>query len=135
MDAIETTGRRATRREMGLSLDEIVLSDSELCRRIRGAPAKCAVALDTGYDGQRDPLMRLLPILAVMGAVLCGSSVADSQVDALHARFDSLLAQLGVVGGGFALVHEASPATEYFLGEADGRTRKRVDAATSYNWA
>ena len=85
--------------------------------------------------GNMPPLLRMLPMLSVMGAALCGSTVADSQIDALHMRFDSLLTQHGVVGGGFALVHTASPATEFFLGEEDGRTHKQVDAATAYNWA
>src|ERR1700731_4619028 len=85
--------------------------------------------------GNMHPLLRMLPALLAMGTALCGSNAANSQADALHTRFDSLLTEHGVVGGGFAFVHAASPATEFFLGEADSRTPRRVNEETAYNWA
>ena len=60
---------------------------------------------------------------------------AGAQLDAFHAKFDSVLTQHGVVGGGFAFVHGATPATQYFFGEARNDTHSRVDADTAYNWA
>jgi CubicO group peptidase (beta-lactamase class C family) len=80
-------------------------------------------------------MLRNLPMISVMGVALAGSAVAYSQGYDLHQRFDSLLNEHGVVGGGFALVHGKEPATEFFRGEADSRTHRVVDGATAYNWA
>jgi CubicO group peptidase (beta-lactamase class C family) len=63
------------------------------------------------------------------------SESAPAQMGAFHAKFDSVLKQHGVVGGGFAFVHGAAPATQYFYGEARSDTHQPVDADTTYNWA
>ena len=60
---------------------------------------------------------------------------AGAQLEAFHAKFDSVLTRHGVVGGGFAFVHGATAATEFFFGEARNDTHSPVDADTSYNWA
>ena len=80
-------------------------------------------------------IMRMLPIVVLLGATLPGSTVAQAPVDGLQARFDSLLAHHGVVGGGFALIHGSEPAVNFSYGEADTGSHRRVNAATSYNWA
>jgi CubicO group peptidase (beta-lactamase class C family) len=50
-------------------------------------------------------------------------------------RFNAVLSQHGVVGGGFAIVHRQEAATQLFFGEARKGTQQAVDGATSYNWA
>jgi CubicO group peptidase (beta-lactamase class C family) len=61
--------------------------------------------------------------------------MANAQIDAFHPKFDAVLTQHGVVGGGFAFVHGAAAPTQYFFGEARQDIHMRVDADTSYNWA
>src|SRR3954449_12174541 len=80
-------------------------------------------------------LPRLLVVTLMTAMAWCVPSQAGAQVEALHAKFDSALTQHGVVGGGFAFVHGATPATQYFFGEARVETHSRVDAETAYNWA
>ena len=63
------------------------------------------------------------------------SSPAFAQGEAFSQRFDAVLSQHGVVGGGVAIVHMQQPATQLFFGEARTTTHQRVDAQTSYNWA
>ncbi len=60
---------------------------------------------------------------------------AGAQMEDFRARFDAAMREHGVVGGGFAFVHGAAPATQYFFGEARSDTHARVDADTAYNWA
>jgi CubicO group peptidase (beta-lactamase class C family) len=83
---------------------------------------------------------------------------AQSPLESLHARFDAELARHGIVGGGFAfvhdtqwvhgetsghdivgggfaLVHDTQPAAQWFHGEANLQTHQLVDAETAYNWA
>jgi CubicO group peptidase (beta-lactamase class C family) len=54
---------------------------------------------------------------------------------ALHQRFDAVLAQHGIVGGGIAIVHGQEPATEFYFGVMRNGAQQRVDGDTSYNWA
>jgi CubicO group peptidase (beta-lactamase class C family) len=61
--------------------------------------------------------------------------MADAQIDAFHAKFDAVLTQHGVVGGGFAFFHGTAAATQYFFGEARQDSHMRADADTAYNWA
>ncbi len=50
-------------------------------------------------------------------------------------RFQAVLSQHGVVGGGFAIVHGQQPPTQFFFGVARKNNGHPVDAATTYNWA
>ncbi len=50
-------------------------------------------------------------------------------------RFQAVLSQHGVVGGGFAIVHGQQPPTQFFFGVARKSNGQPVDAATTYNWA
>jgi CubicO group peptidase (beta-lactamase class C family) len=58
-----------------------------------------------------------------------------AQIDAFQTQFNAVLAQHGVVGGGFAFVHGSAPATQFFFGQARNDTSQRVDSETAYNWA
>ncbi len=60
---------------------------------------------------------------------------AASPLAVFHARFDAEFQRHGIIGGGFAFVHEQSPATEFFYGVARAETRQPIDAHTAYNWA
>jgi CubicO group peptidase (beta-lactamase class C family) len=79
------------------------------------------------------------PHLALAVAVSMGTALfaatARAQIDAFHSRFDTELARHGTVGGGFAFMHGAEPATQFFFGEVSLATHQPVDAETSYNWA
>lgn len=80
----------------------------------------------------------MLPRLLVLGLSLtvgCVPRTAGAQIEAFHAKFESILTQHGVVGGGFSFVHGTEPATQYFFGEARNDHHQRVDADTTYNWA
>src|SRR5581483_3424987 len=60
---------------------------------------------------------------------------ALAQSDAFNQRFDTVLAQHGIVGGGVAIVRGGHPATQIFFGLMRNGTSQRIDAETSYNWA
>lgn len=77
---------------------------------------------------------RILLSTLLFGAVL-SPMVGLAQGKAFEQRFDSVLAQHGIVGGGIAVVHGQAPATEFFFGVMRNGTHQRVDADTSYNWA
>ncbi|HEY1900836.1 MAG TPA: serine hydrolase domain-containing protein [Terracidiphilus sp.] len=70
-----------------------------------------------------------LPILAVV------SASAQASIEAFQPRFESVLTQHGIVGGGFAFVHGPAPATQFFFGHARADTSQLIDAETAYNWA
>jgi CubicO group peptidase (beta-lactamase class C family) len=76
------------------------------------------------------PIALFLPF-----AVLALSSPASAQVESFRPKFESALTQHGVIGGGFAFVHGAAPATLYLKGEARQETHQAIDADTAYNWA
>lgn len=69
----------------------------------------------------------------LFGPLLSPAGLAQNE--ALHQRFDAVLAQHGIVGGAIAVVHRQEPATEFFFGVMRHGTQQRVDSATSYNWA
>ena len=71
----------------------------------------------------------------VLSLAWCAPGNAGAQVEAFHEKFDAVLKQHGVVGGGFALVHGEGPVTQYLFGEARGDNHQLVDAETAYNWA
>jgi len=83
--------------------------------------------------GSMPPRVLVFTVMSVMA--WCPPPGAGTQLEAFHAKFDSVLTQHGVVGGGFAFVHGATAATQYFFGEARNDTHSRVDADTAYNWA
>lgn len=77
---------------------------------------------------------RLLFAILLFGPLLTPVA-ARAQDEALHQRFDAVLRQHGIVGGGLAIVHGQDPATEFSFGVMRSGTGQRVDAATTYNWA
>jgi CubicO group peptidase (beta-lactamase class C family) len=60
---------------------------------------------------------------------------AHAQIDKFQPRFEGELTHHGVVGGGFAFVHGATPATDFFFGSARSDAKQPVDRETAYNWA
>jgi len=83
--------------------------------------------------GTMPPRLFVFAWLSLM--VCCVPRNAGAQIEAFHGKFDAVLRQHGIVGGGFAFVHGAQPATQYFFGEARNDTYQPVDAETAYNWA
>ena len=80
----------------------------------------------------------LAPALLTLAAATIfaqAASPAAKSLDAFHACFRSVLSQHGIVGGGFAFVHGAQPATEFSFGLARAGSAKRIDDHTAYNWA
>jgi CubicO group peptidase (beta-lactamase class C family) len=67
--------------------------------------------------------------------VLLAFRAGLAQEEAFHQRFDTVLTQHRIVGGGIAIVHAQEPATQYFFGLMRNGAGQRVDGATSYNWA
>src|SRR5260370_4361146 len=80
-------------------------------------------------------LAGLLVLAGLSLTAFCVPQTARAEIEPFHAKFDAVLTQHGVVGGGFAFVHGASPATQYFFGEARNDTHQGVDRDTAYNWA
>lgn len=77
---------------------------------------------------------RILIAALLFGALLLPTP-GLAQSAAFHQRFDAVLTQHGIVGGGIAIVHGQDPATEFFFGVMRNGAHQRVDAETSYNWA
>ncbi|MGC2639160.1 MAG: serine hydrolase domain-containing protein [Acidobacteriaceae bacterium] len=79
------------------------------------------------------------PARTLLSALLFGSLLSPAAVraqdEAFHQRFEAVLTQHGIVGGGIAIVHGADPATEYFYGVMREGTAQRVDSETAWNWA
>jgi CubicO group peptidase (beta-lactamase class C family) len=84
--------------------------------------------------GGMSPRARILFAILLFGFLL-STAAAPAQEEAFHQRFDAVLRQHGIVGGGIAVVHGQEPATEYSFGLMRNGAEPRVDAATSYNWA
>lgn len=59
----------------------------------------------------------------------------SAQIEPFQSQFDKMLEQHGVVGGGFAVVHESDPPILHSFGRARSETNQAVDADTAYNWA
>jgi CubicO group peptidase (beta-lactamase class C family) len=76
--------------------------------------------------------MRARILAAAAAAVLSFS--ASAQIAPFQARFDQILAEHGVVGGGFAFVHGQEAPVEHAFGrqKIDG---PKTDSETAYNWA
>ena len=71
----------------------------------------------------------------VVAVPLIAYAQDQGPIDAFHSRFDAVLTQHHIVGGGFAFMHGPGSVTQYFFGEARSDTGQRVDEATAYNWA
>lgn len=81
-------------------------------------------------------LTRPRSILAtLLLAILLTPASGLAQLDAFHQRFDAVLTQHGIVGGGIAIVHGQEPASQFFFGVMRNGTQQRVNAETAYNWA
>lgn len=74
-------------------------------------------------------------LAALLFGVLLSPAAGLAQGLAFHQRFNAVLAQHGIVGGGIAIVHGQEPATEFFFGAMRNGTHQRIDGETSYNWA
>jgi CubicO group peptidase (beta-lactamase class C family) len=72
---------------------------------------------------------------ALLAISLIHAAPACAQGGAFAQRFDAVLSQHGVVGGGIAIVHMQEPATQWFFGKARKDTQQAIDGETSYNWA
>lgn len=68
-------------------------------------------------------------------AAAAQASAPSTPLNSFRPRFQSVLQQHGVVGGGFALVHGNAPAETLAFGEMSADSHHPVDAATAYNWA
>jgi CubicO group peptidase (beta-lactamase class C family) len=76
-----------------------------------------------------------VPLATLLVGVLLAPGAGLAQEEAFHQRFDTVLTQHGIVGGGIAIVHAQEPAIQYFFGLMRNGAGQRVDGATSYNWA
>jgi CubicO group peptidase (beta-lactamase class C family) len=72
---------------------------------------------------------------SLLASCLIAAAPACAQGDAFAQRFNAVLSQHGVVGGGIAVVHMQEPATLRFFGKARKDSEQTVDGDTSYNWA
>src|SRR5579859_4784892 len=76
-------------------------------------------------------IVGLAPVVPIVAQrVPPGSSIA-----AFRPKFESVLKQHGVVGGGFALVRGQGEAETLAFGNARSDIHRPVDDATAYNWA
>jgi CubicO group peptidase (beta-lactamase class C family) len=63
-------------------------------------------------------------------------AIASSHgMEVFRPKFEAVLKQHGIVGGGFALVRGQGQERTVVFGEARGESHQRVDDATAYNWA
>ena len=63
------------------------------------------------------------------------SAPANRGLELFRPKFESVLKQHGIIGGGFALVREQGQAQTIVFGEARRDSHQPVDDATVYNWA
>lgn len=70
-----------------------------------------------------------------LSGILFASTAGLAQDQVIDQRFDAVLTQHGIVGGGIAIVHGADPASEFFHGVMRNGAAQRVDSETTYNWA
>jgi len=76
----------------------------------------------------------LRPLLVPLAAIAFAAQ-ASAQLEPFQARFDATLSKHGVIGGGFAVVHQAGLPVQHFFGSARREANQPVDPETSYNWA
>jgi CubicO group peptidase (beta-lactamase class C family) len=72
---------------------------------------------------------------SLLASCLIATAPACAQGNAFAQRFDAVLSQHGVVGGGIAIVRMQEPATLRFFGKARKDSEQPVEGETSYNWA
>ena len=75
----------------------------------------------------------LVPAFVLVAGLLSPSSFA--QIAPFHARFDSVLTQHSIVGGGFAFIHGTDAPVQFSYGEARAESHVPIDNDTAYNWA
>ncbi|WP_162601231.1 serine hydrolase domain-containing protein [Occallatibacter savannae] len=56
-------------------------------------------------------------------------------IEVFRPHFRSVLEHHGIVGGGFALVHDKAPAETLVFGEMASDSHRPIDTASAYNWA
>jgi CubicO group peptidase (beta-lactamase class C family) len=81
------------------------------------------------------PAQTRILLATLLFAVVHAPTAAFAQGEMFHQRFDTVLAQHGIVGGGIAIVHGQDPPTEVFFGVMREGSHQHVDGETSYNWA
>ena len=107
-------------------------------RRITSPPTLWRSTQAYYHDPHVESLIRRLRarcLRAPLAGCLIAAAPACAQGDAFSQRFDAVLSQHGVVGGGIAIVHMQEPATLMFFGKARKDSEQPVDGETSYNWA
>jgi CubicO group peptidase (beta-lactamase class C family) len=72
--------------------------------------------------------------VALLWAVLRASMPACA-ADTFAQRFNDVLSQHGIVGGGIAVVRNQTLASQLYFGKARQGSQQAIDAETSYNWA
>ena len=55
-------------------------------------------------------------LATLLFGVLLSPPAGLAQGDALHQRFDTVLTQHGIVGGGIAILHGQEPGAEFYFG-------------------
>jgi CubicO group peptidase (beta-lactamase class C family) len=86
------------------------------------------------YDGPMRQRL-LTATFCLLATVTCLHGKAQAPVNAFQTRFESVLKQHGVVGGGFGFVHGQRMPTQFFFGEARENPSRPVNGDTTYNWA
>ena len=96
---------------------------------------------DAYYDWPMLKQPLVLPLAAIALAALLTKSASaqnassDAALAAFRPKFESVLKQHGIVGGGFAFVRDQGQAQTIVFGEARRDSHQPVDDATTYNWA
>jgi CubicO group peptidase (beta-lactamase class C family) len=103
--------------------------------RFPGQPERPAVQISARIIMGRMSTRAHFLLATLLCGVLLLPTAAVAQSQAFQQRFDAVLAEHGIVGGGMAIVHGQEPATAYYFGLMRSGARQRVDSATSYNWA
>src|SRR5947207_151857 len=147
--ALECARKRGTERTraqapLPKSDAQCLLLDARKPRQFSSTPASSirTSRLSAYYDG---PMPSHLRVCATFAAVVAFSFSArpgtaqpaptSSAIDTLRPRFQSVLRQHGVVGGGLALVHRSASTETLAFGEMSAESHHPIDAATAYNWA
>jgi CubicO group peptidase (beta-lactamase class C family) len=81
------------------------------------------------------PLAAFSLLLLIPAAIHPQSATAQAALETFRPQFESTLKQHGIIGGGFALVRGQGPAQTIVFGEARADSHRKIDTATSYNWA
>jgi CubicO group peptidase (beta-lactamase class C family) len=85
--------------------------------------------------GSRLVLVWVLLIILPFPAAQAQGNTGNGPVFNFDSEFEKVLAQHGVMGGGFAFVRGQNEARTFSYGEARRESHLRVDGATAYNWA